>query len=135
MHFAVFLKNYYHVSFYPGLRVLHRLPTVILFQENCGEQNFLHIYSIHTEIFLFPERFVSTDIKSKDHLVFQTGKKILNQNWKPTKRSKCLRNFGNNVLAQLLYIDLLKVYYFMAFLFKYFGKISFQSRYYGLVAI
>lgn len=48
MHSAVSFLKKYNVSFYPGLPVLRWLPIVILFQENCGEQNFLHVYSIHT---------------------------------------------------------------------------------------
>lgn len=38
---------YYHVSFYPDLPVLHWLPVVITFQNNCGEQKF-YMFTTHT---------------------------------------------------------------------------------------
>lgn len=124
---------HYNFFFYPGLSLLHWLPIVILFQENCGEQNFLHIYSIHTQkYFYFLKDLSAQTLKPKTFLYF-IQKKNLNQNQKPTKQSKCLGKFGSNVLAQLLHTDWLKVYYFTGFLFNI--LVSFQLSYYWLVAI
>lgn len=110
--------------------MLHWLPIVIFFSGKLWGKKCLQVYSIHTEIFLFPERFVSRDIETKDYI---TGKKSESK-LETSKWSNCPGNFGSNV-SLLLHMDLLKVHYLMGFLFKYFVINSFQLSYYWLVAI